>query len=105
MITLLHDVSAATCCACSVSMVWNRMVWTMYVARWSSRVAYKTLPESKWPLAAFKFTLILSLKKYRGHELTLGGLTSPLVAAPLTPVSAPRAHLSETGVVGEGGAG
>ena len=26
-------------------------------SRWSSRVAYKTLPKSKWLLAAFKFTL------------------------------------------------
>ena len=54
------DTSLAAYCACSVSMVWNWMGWTMYVARWSSRVAYKTLPESKWLLAAFKFTLILS---------------------------------------------
>ena len=47
-------------------------------SRWSSRVAYKTLPKSKWLLAAFKFTLIY-LTPTLTLILTLNSLTLTLL--------------------------
>ena len=45
VIMLLYDTSAAAYCACSVSMVWNRMVWTMYVFKMEQQSSLQNLTQ------------------------------------------------------------
>ena len=51
-------------------------------SRWSSRVAYKTLPKSKWLLAAFKFTLIYLTKFRKNVHIPLPNQTQALANIP-----------------------